>query len=308
MPITPSPAVERACDVLRYLARHPDESFSVSALSKGLAIPRATCDAILQGLAAEGFVIRADDDLRYRLGPSCIAIGDAARLANSILRATAAEAEQLARDLAACTAVSLRDGDESRVAEVFDFGPPFGPRAQIGQSIPHEPPFGAVYVAWDEHDAGVWIARAGTSLNRAERDRYRHALAEVRHRGYSVNIASPRRPELVDALSTLVSQPRAEQARRTRDEVIAELAHGEYLATDLDATDTLRVSHMSAPVFDHAGRAVSSILALGPEFDITATEVRVRGNQLVRAAERATASAGGHAPIARQSTDGKAFV
>jgi len=302
MPITPSPAVERACDVLCYLARHPDESFSVSGLSKGLAIPRATCDAILQGLAAGAFVIRADDDLRYRLGPSCIAIGDAARLANSILRATAAEAEQLARDLAACTAVSLRDGDESGVAEVFDFGPPFGPRAQIGQSIPHEPPFGAVYVAWDEHDAGVWIARAGTSLNRAERDRYRHALAEVRRRGYSVTIASPRRPELVDALSTLVSRPSAEHARRTRDEVIAELVHNEYLATDLDATDTLRVSHMSAPVFDRTGRAVSSILLLGPEFDVTPTEVRTRGDQLVHAAARATASAGGRAPVFNATT------
>src|SRR6187397_2073045 len=121
MPITPSPAVERACDVLRHLARHPDESFSVSVLAKELAIPRATCDAILQALAEGAFVIRADDDLRYRLGPSCIAVGDAARLANSNLRAAAAEAAQLARDLAACAAVSVRDGQESRVAEVFDY-------------------------------------------------------------------------------------------------------------------------------------------------------------------------------------------
>ena len=299
MPINPSPAVERACAMLRHLARHPDESFTVSGLAKELAIPRATCDAILQGLAEGAFVIRADDDLRYRLGPSCIAVGDAARLANSTLRATAAEAEQLARELAACAAVSLRDGQESRVAEVFDFGPPFGPRAQVGQSIPHDPPFGAVYVAWDEHDADEWIARAGAVLDRTERDRYRRALAEVRHRGYSVTIASPRRPELVHALSTLVSRPSAEHARRTRDEVIAELVHSEYLATDLDATDTLRVSHMSAAVFDRTGHAVSSILLLGPEFDVTPTEVRTRGDQLVRAAARATSNAGGHAPSAR---------
>jgi DNA-binding IclR family transcriptional regulator len=299
LPINPSPAVQRACEVLRHLARHPDESFSVSGLAKELAIPRATCDAILQALAEEAFVVRADDDLRYRLGPSCIAVGDGARLANSSLRATAAEAGQLARELAACAAVSVRVGQESRVAEVFDFGPPFGPRAQVAQSIPHDPPFGAVYVAWDEHDADAWIERAGQTLSRAERDRYRRALAEVRHRGYSVNIASPRRPELVDALSTLVSQPGAEQARRTRDEVIAELVHSEYLATDLDAIATLRVSHMSAPVFDRAGRAVASILLLGPEFDVTPAEVRARGEQLVRAAQRATASAGGRAPVVR---------
>lgn len=298
MPITPSPAVARACDILRHLAEHPAESFSVSALAKELDIPRATCDAILLALADAAFATRADD-LRYRLGPACITVGDAARVANPGLRATALEAAQLARDLGACTGVSVRDGAGSRVAEVFDFGPPFGVRAQVGQSIPHEPPFGAVYVAWDEREVDTWIRRAGRAIDDATRDRYRRALAEVRHRGYSVTIATPRRPELETALTTLAQRPDAEHARRTRDDVIAELVHAEYLATDLDATEVLRISHMSAPVFDRDGRAVSSILLLGPEYDITPPELRTRGEQLWCAAQRATAAAGGHAPLPR---------
>jgi DNA-binding IclR family transcriptional regulator len=296
MPITPSPAVVRACDVLHHLARHPTTSCSVSELARVLDVPRATCDAILLALADGGLVTRRDDDLRYELGAACIALGDAARVANPLLRATSAEAHQLARDLAACTAVSVRSGDESRVAEVFDLGPPFGPRAQVGQSIPHAPPFGAVYVAWDAHDADTWIARAGTALGRSQRERYQRALEEVRRRGYSVTIATPRRPELVRALDTLATAPDEEQARRTRDDLIVELRHSEYLATDLDEHAPLRVSHMSAPVFDRAGRATTSILVVGPEYEITAEELRARAAQLVRAAERATAAAGGHPP------------
>lgn len=299
MPITPSPAVARACDILRHLAERPTESFSVSVLAKELAIPRATCDAILLALADATFATRGEDDLRYRLGPAVMALGDAARVANPVLRATAVEAAQLARALGACTGVSVRDGAGSRVAEVFDFGPPFGVRAQVGQSIPHEPPFGAVYIAWDEHEADAWIRRAGHAADDATGDRYRRALAEVRRRGYSVTIATPRRPDLETALTTLARRPDAEHARRTRDEVIAELVHAEYLATDLDATEALRISHLSAPVFDRDGRAVSSILLLGPEYDISAPELRTRGDQLRRAAQRATAEAGGHAPLPR---------
>ena len=39
---------------------------------------------------------------------------------------------------------------------VFDFGPAFGARARVGQSIPLVPPFGAVFVAWDPTDAEQW--------------------------------------------------------------------------------------------------------------------------------------------------------
>jgi DNA-binding IclR family transcriptional regulator len=297
MPISPAPAVLRACDVLQHLARHPTDSFSVSELARDLDMPRATCDAVLQGLAEGGFVVRRDD-LRYELGPACIVLGDAARVANSVLRATCVEAEQLARTLAACTAVSMRHGDGSSVAEVFDFGPTFGLRAQVGQSIPHSPPFGAMYVAWQPHDADEWIARAGPSLDERERTRYVRALADVRRRGFSVTLSSQRQTQLESVLSTLADQPNETQAQRTRDELIAKLAHSEYLATDLDADSTMRVSLMAAPVFDRTGRAVTSILLLGPDYEITTAELSARGEALVRAAARATQLAGGQPPTA----------
>src|SRR5262245_46993820 len=169
MPITPSPAVLRACDVLSHLAQHPTESFSVSELARQVGVPRATCDAILQALAVHRLVSRRDGDLRYELGPGSIAIGDAACIANPVLRAAKSEAERLARALGTCVAVSVRDGNTVRVVDVFDFGPLFTPRARVGQVIPLVPPFGAVFVAWADDEFEAWLARAAETLDANER-------------------------------------------------------------------------------------------------------------------------------------------
>jgi DNA-binding IclR family transcriptional regulator len=297
MPINPSPAVLRAGEVLGFLAAHPSDAFTVSDVAREVGVPRATCDAILQALAEHRLATRRDD-LRYELGVGCIALGDAARSANPTLRCAGAEAEQLARTLAACTAVSVRIGNESRVSAVFDHGPPFGLRANVGLSIPLVPPFAAVYVAWNDADAEAWIAHADSSGDAALRERYRRALDVVRRRGFSVTTAAPARPRLAETLETLVNTPDAAGVREARDEIIREMRHSEYLPSELDEHATTRVSQISAPVFNEAGRVVASILLLGPEYEITNAELHALGDQVAHAASRATKDAGGKFPRA----------
>jgi DNA-binding IclR family transcriptional regulator len=292
MPIHPSPAVLRACDVLRHMVEHPNRSFSVSELARAVAVPRATCDAILQALAVQRFVTRSGEDRRYELGPGSIELGEAARIANPGLRAARVEAERLARALAANVAVSIHDGHTARVVEVFDFGPLFSVRARVGQAIPLIPPFGAVFVAWNEEEAEAWIGRAGDSLEPGERDGYRRALAAIRRRGYSISLATPR-PALEDTVETLASSPETDDARRARDELIREAMHSAYLPADLDAELTVRVGQISAPVFDRTGRVAASLLVPGPDREITRAELRVLAGRLVEAATRATRDAGG---------------
>src|SRR5947209_480577 len=140
MPLTPSPAVVRASDLLLELAAAPTRPCSVSELARAVGIPRATCDALLLGLAAQGLV-RRDAELRYQLGTTCIALGEAARAANPALRAAGIQAESLARSRSAVVAVTLRDGQQTTVAGVYDFGPPFGIRPRAGDAIALVPPF-----------------------------------------------------------------------------------------------------------------------------------------------------------------------
>ena len=155
--------------------------------------------------------------------------------------------------------------------------------------------FGAVFVAWNDEDAQRWIARAGSDLDAGERDRYRRALEGVRRRGYSVAIATSG-PVNAETVETLARPPESEDARRARDELIREVMHSAYLATDLDAKSPVRVGQLSAPVFDRRGVVVASLLVPGPEREISSTELRALSGQLLEAATRATRAAGGRPP------------
>lgn len=303
MPIVPSPAVARAAEMLQLLSRRPTDAFNVSELARALDLPRATCDSIAQALAQSGLVVRRND-LRYALGPAAIALGDAARTANPLLQVASDSAEQLAREIGACTAVSLRRGDSSTVAAVFDHGPTFGVRAQVGQTIAHLPPFGAAYVAWHDDERAAWLARSAVPLRPADRRRLEAALAQVRRLGFSATVASPRRDELEAALSTLASRPGAPHARRTRDEVATDMVRREYLVGDLDADTRQRITLISAPVFDRGGRASASILLLGPDHALKGAEILRLGRRVVDAATHVTRLTGGALPATHPRDEG----
>jgi DNA-binding IclR family transcriptional regulator len=295
MPINPSTGVLRAGNLLWHLARSPSESYSVSELARMVGVPRATCDSILQALAEHGLVMRREPAGRYQLGAVCVALGDAARAAHPVLDAASAEAEQVARALKGNVAVCTRTGDEARVVAAFDHGPPFGIRAHVGEAIPLVPPFGAVFVAWDDAGADRWFAQADADVEERYLDHYRRALDAVRRRGYSVSVATTERSEYVDALETLIASPESEQARRTRDEMIREMQSSEYLATDIGEDTRIRLNQMSAPVFDAKGGVGAAIMLLSPRYDLTGAEVRDLGEQITRAADRATENARGGA-------------
>ena len=293
MPITPSPAVLRACDVLEHLVAHPGEAFSVSELAREVGMPRATCDAVLLALAERALVDRRDPDLRYTLGPACIAVGDAARAAGSLFARVAPLADALARETGTCVALAGHDGAELRVERVFDHGPAFGVRTQVGESVPLAAPFGAVFVAWEPEAAvGAWLDRVDGALSDDERRRYPTALAAVRERGYSIAVANVR-PDLIGILERIDDQPETVAGVRERDAVIRELTHSEYLPLSLDAAAPQRVNQMSAPVFDRAGRVALAIMVLGPSYDLAPTEIDALGERLLVAARAATTGLGG---------------
>ena len=289
MPITPSPAVLRACEILGHLVRHPSDSFSVSELARVLDVPRATCDAILQALAVGHLVRRDDADRCYVLAPGAIALGEAARVANPLLLAAGAEAEAVARELGVCAAVTVRDGITTQVAEVFDHAPVFAARARIGQEIALVPPFGAVFVAWSDDEVEAWLGRSGVELDRKELSRYRRAIARIRERGYSVSVFPSRRDGMPEAVAALADRT----SGAPRERLLQEMMHSTYLAVDVEDDALVRVSQISAPVFDRDGAVVTSLMVAGPEQEIDAAELRVLAERLVRAAEAATRAAGG---------------
>jgi DNA-binding IclR family transcriptional regulator len=287
----------RACDVLDHLSRHPDETFSVSELARHVEMPRATCHSVLLALAERDWVVRSDTARRYSIGPACIAIGDAARNARSVVADVAPFAEKLARTTKSCVAVLMRDHDEVSVAEVFDHGPAFALRARAGEAIPLVAPFGAVFVAWED-EAGVsrWLGGGALELGKREVRRYHLALAAACRRGYSVTVAAPLTPALANLLEDLLTSPLPSQRLRQRDQLVRQLAKSEYLRSDVDAKKPVRMSQLSAPVFDREGRVASALMLLGPDHEISAAEIDALGARLLKAAQAATARLGGRAP------------
>jgi DNA-binding IclR family transcriptional regulator len=256
-----------------------------------VGVPRATCDAVLQALASHGLVTRREADGRYVLGPWSIALGEAARLANPVLAAAKVAADQLARAMQTCVAVSVREGSSIRVAEVVDFAPLLALRVRVGQTIPLIPPFGAVFVAWDD-DAARWIGAADT---KKERERYRRVLAKVRQCGYSVAGSTSGSSDF-EAIASLAGSSDEGSRIRDRDALLDEVMHSRYLTADLAEQPDVRVAQISAPVFDPEGKVTASLLVPGPQRLITAVEVGELADRITDAAMDATRHAGGHAP------------
>ncbi|HZP28981.1 MAG TPA: helix-turn-helix domain-containing protein [Acidimicrobiia bacterium] len=295
MPIPPSPAVLRACDVLDHLAAHPSEAFTVSELARSVGLARASCDSVLLALAERGLVHRGRDR-RYSLGAACRALGDAAGAAGAPLAVLEPIADGLARATRSCVAISSASHGETRVEQVFDHGPAFGLRARVGESVPLVPPFGAVFVAW-QGDAAIeaWLDRAGHGLGDRERSHLRAALAAARARGYCISVAGVR-PELVQMLEELAGEVPDARRRDARDALIHEVRPDEYLPVTLPADGPQQLRQMSAPVFDATGRVGYAFMVLGRSYDVTAAEIDALGARLLDAARAATDELGGRCP------------
>lgn len=292
MPINPSPAVQRAGQVLWYLAEHPSETHTVAQLSRILNIPRATCDSILQALTAQGFVSRREREMGYELGASCLALATAAQAANTVLSVANQQANQLARDLGACVVVSTVIAGEARAVAVFDRAPSTMLRARVGQAIPLAPPFGVVFVAWDSVASERWLQQGGARPDPTDAERWQQSLQFARRHGYSFSVAAPpasRRFE--EVLEHLALTPDSEPDRRVRDEVIERLRHSEYLATEVDHDTEVQVMQVSAPVFDANGAVTASIMVLGSLRPMLGQEVEALAGRVVQAADRATTMA-----------------
>ena len=293
MPLIASPSVVRAGHVLGHLAAHPTSTFSASDLARALDIPRATCSSLLLGLAELGLVQR-DATLAWGLGRGCITLGDAARTADPAIRIASAHAEELSRSERVTTAVSLRDGDSTRVVAVHGAGPPTANRPHLGDSVRLVPPFGATHLAWsDEAEIDTWLDRALPSLDDAERARYRVAFEAVRSRGFSITVMSDPQSRFAEALARLGDDPTADVAI---DEVLGEIAHSDYLTAELLPKGPIRVTQLSAPVFDRDGRVAVTIMMMGPDDELTTDQTMELGQHLLDAARRATQSLGGIRP------------
>lgn len=295
MPINPSPAVVRAGQVLWYLAEHPSETHTVAQLSRTLSIPRATCDSILQALTQQGFVNRRGRDNAYELGASCLALAGAAQAANTVLSVANIQADSLARELQASVIVSTKIGGEARALSVYDRGPASAVRARVGHTIPVTPPFGVVFAAWEPDHGRAWLERGSADAEPADVERWSNALQFARRHGYSYSVAPGQDlplGRLGRVLEDLVVSPDSEPSKRTRDELLVQMRHSDYLAPkEVADNEEVQLLQVVAPVFDETGRVAASMMVLGSLRPIRGAAIKDIAAKLMQAADRASAHA-----------------
>ena len=256
MPVPPSPAVLRACDVLDHLAHQPRGR--LLGLGGG-AIGRRAARQLRLGAPGprERGLVQRDVERRYSLGPACRTLGEAARV-----RGRAAHGPGAGRPTTSRAAPRRAwRSPRARGARPASSGcstavPAFGLRARVGESVPLTAPFGAVFVA----------------SGRRRRDRRAGSTAPVRRSappnaptpsprwrrrasgGYTVAVAGAH-PDLVRMLEDLADHaPAAADLDVREPALIREVSPREYLPVAV-ATDgpQARQPHVGARL-RHGGR------------------------------------------------------
>ena len=265
----PAPATDRTITILNFLAERPEESFTLSELSRRLGIAKGTAHPQVAALCAAGYLLRHPVTKTIRLGPALIGLGNAAASGRSELVEYARdEMGRLASDLALQCVASTTMGEEmvllARVGHIGELGLHLG----LGR-VPLVPPFGTVFLAWDTPDAiDAWLHRLGRGLSDGELSRYRQAIATVRRRGYSVSTRS------LDGVGD----------------------HGEAALLELGGATRSDLSMIAAPVFGADGAVVLALTLVGMSAELDDASIPGIGSRLVAATGRLTTAFHGNAP------------
>lgn len=274
----PAPAVDRAVEILDFLADNPRDAFSLSELARRLDINKATAHAVLNALTDRGYLLRHPVRKDYRLGPRLIAVGEAARAQYPVVEFARDELRRLSQDLGTECVASAAVGDEMVIVDRAGPVRPIGLTVAVGYRFPLVPPMGTVFMAWSSPEAiDEWLRRVGPDVTEAELDRYRLALGAVRERGYSAGLDADGSRSLAEALA-------------------GDIDGDEYQLIEMGRAEEYRVTTIGAPVFDAEGDVALGVFILGFRDALTAEQVPDVAERLMKATGAITESIHGRGP------------
>jgi DNA-binding IclR family transcriptional regulator len=258
----PAPAVDRAVEILDFLADNPQDAFSLSELARRLDLNKASTHATLNALTDRGYLLRHPTRKDYRLGPRLITVGEAAREQYPVVEFAHDELRRLAEDVGSECVASVAVGDEMVIVDRGGPARPIGVRVAVGSRFPLAPPMGTVFMAWSStEEIDEWLRRVGPDVGAEELDRYRRALAAVRERGYSAGLDAD-----------------------------------EYQLIELQGAAEYRVTTIGAPAFDTGGGVALGVFIVGFRDALTAEQVPDYAERLMKATGAVTESIHGHRP------------
>ncbi len=293
-PSRSSPPTQRVVAILDFLARHPQDRFGLSELSRRLHLAKPTCLGIVTTLTESGYLVRDAADKTYRLGPSLIALGHLAQESLRVNPAARAALTQLSRAFDTTAALAAVVDDRITLLELVE-PPGSDVGVRVGQSYPFAPPVGLMFVLWDDVALHSWLDSAPTIPLRTETQRLDRVIAECRTAGYLVERLTPDGRRLY-AMMAGMSSTLPDELRALLGELISDIGERVYLRSEAEgARQRHDVSVISAPVYDHHHRQ-AMVVSLQIGRALTDSEIAKHARGLVTAADALTAQLGGSKP------------
>lgn len=289
-----SPPTQRVVAILDFLAKHPQDRFGLSELSRQLQLAKPTCLGIVTTLTESGYLVRDAADKTYRLGPSLITLGHLAQESLRVNPAARTELARLSKSFETTAALAAVVDDRITLLELV--GPPGSDvGVRVGQSYPFAPPVGLMFVLWDDDALRSWLDRDPTIPLRTETQRLDRVIAECRTAGYLVERLTPGGRRLY-AMMAGMSSTLPDELRALLGELISDIGERVYLRSEAEgARQRHDVSVISAPVYDHHHRQ-AMVVSLQIGRALTDSEIAKHAKGLVATADALTAQLGGAKP------------
>ncbi len=184
--MAPALAARRASDVLRHLARNPDQHLTLSELAAELEVAPAALHGVLLALTDSGLVERETEGKRYRLGHEAVLMGAAARSQRPDYAETLRVAQDMAADHGVAAMAVARRGEE--LVALDGVGDLWGAHlGTLGSYRPLAAPRGACFLSGAKHQHVLaWLTRGGVAPESSEAEELRRELDRVADRGWSL--------------------------------------------------------------------------------------------------------------------------
>ena len=269
-----TPAVHRAAMIIKFMADHPGQSFTLTELSAALAISGATCLGVLNALVGEGLLIRMADR-HYALGPALVRVGNAAQQQLSPLLSAHPEMRRLADQYdVMCSAFTL-EGHQLVVRERTSSASHAGFAANIGNAFTPQPHSVAVFFAWSSaEECDAWLSGCTPAPTPGQIAAMQLRMDFAREYGFVLIVqraVSGMPYVLADVVYSL----------ENRDLPLRSL-------DDLSGSDPFQINSIMAPVFDSVGNVAFAMGMTGFRRPQSGDAVMRIANQLKQACGRVT--------------------
>ncbi len=275
-------SASRAIDVLRYLAAHPHQRFSYSELSRALKINLSSIHSVLLVLLESGMLSRHDEDRAYSLGPTLVALGDAALRENPVIDELRGRMRELSGSLGREIVMYSRSGSEALCLARTGPEQARDRTVHVGQRIPLAAPFFSLFFAWAPDDEiEKWLARS--HLPPQEQKRQREILGIVRQRGYSVLLQHDATLRVGAILAKLADRPGSDELGEELRSAIKEVGHGRNYQLSEELRTSQPVISINVPVFDLNGQVEFVIILNMFEENMEKQEIETLAERVVEA-------------------------